>query len=142
MSEVYRVGLGVRASALYDRGPGRIGIRAGLRAEWFEGREADMVGNVRADAQSVGLSVDAVFRGRIGRALLYSAAGGGAYHQRAGRHDPYGFVPGVQAGVGLAVPIGGVHVTSEVQVLAVLSDLLASEYRPSVRVPISVGVTF
>ena len=142
MADAYDVGVGGRAT-LDLRPSSAFGWQIGVEATRFGGRERRFGSTPFRDGLSLGATVSARLRLQAGPTTVHALGGVGAFRERAGDHAPYAVVPEVHVGAGLAVAAGNVEIVPEVGLQVVLSDLLSgSEYAPSIRVPVTVGVRF
>lgn len=142
MADAYTVGGGARVGWGLGSDARRVRWAVGLEGAWFDDVPRRF-GSPSGPGLSLGATLDARIRLRSGEAPAHATVGIGAFHERAGDHAPYAVVPEVHLRSGVAIPAGRVHLVPEVGVQVVLSDLLSGgEFRPSVRLPVSVGVRF
>ena len=137
MAEVYRVG--PAAAVSLERGSGGVTWRADGQLTYQPGAYLAYLARPRNEDPLYGAAVlgHAVF-GRGGPGHLVSGLG---VHCLAGQGGGLSCAPGVHVGAGATFRVGRATLSPEVQAQVVLSDRASnSAYRPSVQVPVTLGV--
>lgn len=144
MSDRYDVGLNGALSLGYGLRDGGFGVRAELWGTRFAGKtEATPYARVhQGGLWDVGLLGNAVFAAKQEHLRPYALLGGGLHRQlRDDGHDPYGWVPGAQAGVGLSWSVGQLVLSAEIQYQVVLSEVAAGcDFCVASQTPLVIGV--